>query len=244
MDRLGMAHEHRIRTAVHEMRRSGRPGSCGSRDDLPLLLGVAVVEEDVDLRERVERDRVRVDVRDRLLPGNMARICDLELAERLGTGAGDGLVGVDDDALEPDRVTERHENRRQLHRRAVGVRDDPRVALEIVRVHLRDHERDQRIHPPCGRVVDHGRAGRDGGGRQLPRRIGAGREQRDVDAVEGVGHRLADLERPAVDRDGPAGRATRRRRRSSPTGNSRSLRIWIIVRPTTPVAPTTATVRG
>ncbi len=33
-------------------------------------------------------------------------------------------------------------------------------------------------------------------------------------------------------------------KRSSPTGNSRSLRTWIIVRPTTPVAPTTATVRG
>ena len=33
-------------------------------------------------------------------------------------------------------------------------------------------------------------------------------------------------------------------RRSSPTGNSRSMRTWIIVRPTTPVAPTTATVRG
>src|SRR5512143_2551906 len=33
------------------------------------------------------------------------------------------------------------------------------------------------------------------------------------------------------------------RRRSSPTGKSRSLRTWIIVRPTTPVAPTTATVR-
>ena len=33
-------------------------------------------------------------------------------------------------------------------------------------------------------------------------------------------------------------------KRSSPTGKPRSLRIWIMVRPTTPVAPTTATVRG
>ena len=33
-------------------------------------------------------------------------------------------------------------------------------------------------------------------------------------------------------------------RRSSRSGNSRSLRTWIIVRPTTPVAPTTATVSG
>ena len=54
----------------------------------------------------------------------------------------------------------------------------------------------------------------------------------------------ADLVRLAVDRDGPAGRPPEASRRSSPTGNSRSLRTWIIVRPTTPVAPTTATVRG
>ncbi len=33
-------------------------------------------------------------------------------------------------------------------------------------------------------------------------------------------------------------------RRNSPTGKSRSPRTWIIVRPTTPVAPTTATVSG
>ena len=49
--------------------------------------------------------------------------------------------------------------------------------------------------------------------------------------------------RPSTDTVRPADRPEASRR-SSPTGNSRSLRIWIIVRPTTPVAPTTATVRG
>src|SRR5829696_1079987 len=49
--------------------------------------------------------------------------------------------------------------------------------------------------------------------------------------------------RPSIETVRPAERPEARRR-SSPTGNSRSLRIWIIVRPTTPVAPTTATVRG
>ena len=49
--------------------------------------------------------------------------------------------------------------------------------------------------------------------------------------------------RPSIDTVRPADRPEASRR-SSPTGNSRSLRIWIIVRPTTPVAPTTATVRG
>ena len=49
--------------------------------------------------------------------------------------------------------------------------------------------------------------------------------------------------RPSIDTVRPADRPEASSR-SSPTGNSRSLRIWIIVRPTTPVAPTTATVRG
>ena len=47
----------------------------------------------------------------------------------------------------------------------------------------------------------------DGGGRELLRDAGAGREQRDVDALEGLGDGLADLERPTVDRDGPTGRS-------------------------------------
>ena len=44
-------------------------------------------------------------------------------------------------------------------------------------------------------------------GRKVVRDAGAGREERDVDAVECLGDGLSDLERPAVDRDGPTGRS-------------------------------------
>ena len=44
-------------------------------------------------------------------------------------------------------------------------------------------------------------------GRELGRDVGAGREERDVDALERVGDRLADLERAAVDGHGPPGRS-------------------------------------
>ena len=44
-------------------------------------------------------------------------------------------------------------------------------------------------------------------GREVARDVGAGGEQRDVDAFEGLGDRLGDLERPTVDRHGPAGRS-------------------------------------
>ena len=105
-------------------------------DDLPFLLGVAIGQEDVDLRERVERDRVRVDVGDRRITGDVGADLALELGQGVGTGPRHGLVGVDHDPLQADRVAQGHQDRRELHRRAVGVGDDARVALEVVRVDL------------------------------------------------------------------------------------------------------------
>ena len=234
-----------MRTAVHEIAQIRQVEDLAVlADDLPLLLRVAVREEDVDLRERVERDRVWVDGGHRRLARDVGADLALELGERVRAGARDGLVGVDDDPFEPDRVAQRHQDRCELHRRAVRVGDDPGMALEIVRVDLRDDERDGRVHPPGGRVVDDRRAMGDRSRREVPRDVGPRGEQRDVDAVECVRDGLTDVERATLDRDGPPADRPEASRRSSPTGNSRSLRIWIIVRPTTPVAPTTATVRG
>ena len=85
-----------------------------------------------------------------------------------------------------------------------------------------------------------------GGGqrRELARGVGAGREQGDVDALERLGASASPISsvRPSTETVRPADRSDASSR-SSPTGNSRSRRTWIIVRPTTPVAPTTATVR-
>ena len=100
-----------IRTAVHEMRRSGRRQDLAVLvDDLPLLLRVAVGEEDVDLGEGVEGDRMRVDLGALRLAGHVGADLALELGERVGARAGDGLVGVDDDPLEPDAVAQRHQD--------------------------------------------------------------------------------------------------------------------------------------
>ena len=211
VDRLGVAHEDR------DPNRRARDAQLGQAedlavlaDDLPFLLGVAVVEEDVDLGQRVERDRVRVHAGDRGLARDVGADLGLELGQRVGAGARHGLVGVDHDPLEADRVAERHQDGRHLHRGAVRVGDDARVAFEVARVDLRDDERDRRVHPPGRRVVDDRRATGDGSRRELLRDVGAGREQGDIDTVEGIGHRLGDLERATVDRHGPAGRSTGR----------------------------------
>ncbi len=116
------------------------------------------------------------------------------------------LVRVDDDPLEADGIAQRHENRGELHRRAVRVRDDPLVCLQVVWVHLADHERHSRIHAPgVGVVDDRGTPG----DRQRGEHFGCGsarREERDVDAIEGAIRCLEHLMPDATDGERRTGR--------------------------------------
>ena len=57
------------------------------------------------------------------------------------------------------------------------------------------------LHPPRGRVVDDRGAMGDRRRGELGRDVGAGGEERDIDAFEGIGDGLGDLERPTLDRD-------------------------------------------
>src|SRR5450759_2316827 len=96
-------------------------------DDLPLFLRVAVVAEYVDLWERVERDRMRVDggrVRqlragsrplDPLRRKKLGRAGNgmilelaLELLDGRGACPGDRLVRVDNHPDQPDRIAQGH----------------------------------------------------------------------------------------------------------------------------------------
>ena len=207
VDGLGVAHEDR-----HPDRRARDPqirevqDLAALRDELPLFLRVAVVQEHVDLGQGVERDLVGIHAVGLRLAGGVGANLALQLGDRLGAGAGHGLVGVDDHALDADAVAQRHEHRHELHRRAVRVGDDALVGLEVVRVDLAHDERDGGIHAPRGRVVDDDRAARGGLGCEVARDVGAGAEQRDVDPVECLADGLLDLDRLAAHVDGPAGR--------------------------------------
>ena len=83
VDRLGVARRRPgTRTAVQrdpQVRQAQDLAVLG--DDLPLLLGVAVGQEDVDLGQRVERDRMRVDGGDRRLAGDVGPDLALELGD-------------------------------------------------------------------------------------------------------------------------------------------------------------------
>jgi hypothetical protein len=101
-------------------------------------------------------------------------------------GAGDGLVGGHDHPLDPDAVEDRAERHHRLHGRAVGVRDDAAVVLEGVGVHLGDHQGHVVGHAPLGGVVDDCCAGFDETWGPFGARLGAGAEQRQVEALDGV----------------------------------------------------------
>ncbi len=149
VDRLGVGHEDRDADGRAGHAEIGEMEDLATLfDDLPLFLGVAVGQEDVDLRQRVERDLVGVDRRALRLAGDVGADLAFELADRLAARAGYRLVRVDDHALEADAVAQRHQDRDELHRRAVRVGDDPGVALEVAGVHLADDEGDRRVHPP------------------------------------------------------------------------------------------------
>ena len=112
-------------------------------------------------------------------------------------------------------------------------------------IDLRHDERDGRVHPPGRRVVD------DRGAPCRPRRERARARRPRRPRTARCRRPRRPRGRPPRSRGSDRPRTTVRpadrpeaSRRSSPTGNSRSLRTWIIVRPTTPVAPTTATVSG
>ena len=165
-------------------------------DDLPLLLGVAVVAEDVDMGQRVEGDGVRVDRGLERLAGGVGLDLRLQLHHGLVAGAAHGLVGVDDDALDADAVAQGREQRHQLHRRAVGVGHDAFVSLGVRVVDARDDERDAGLHAPLRRVVDDDGAARCRLRREDLRGAASGREERDVDALEGL--RRGDLDGPAA----------------------------------------------
>ena len=110
--------------------------------------------------------------------------CAAQPLHRLRARARDRLVGRDAHAREPRRVVQRLERARERDRAAVRVRDDAVVLGRPVAVHLRHDERDARLEPVGGRLVDRRprrrgrRAGRARGSPTCRRRRGRGRGRR------------------------------------------------------------------
>ena len=171
---------------------------------LLLLVGLlgAVVDEVARERQRVVRDGR--DVGAKLLRGEHGAVVgELDVAvtnfgHLLGqclhagqSGTGDCLVGRDVQALQPGGIVKHLEHRHGGHGRAVRVRDNPlRRVLRLLRVDLRDDERDLGILAERRGVIDDGGAGGREDRGPLLRSAAACGKQRDVDIGDGL---LSDL---------------------------------------------------
>ena len=151
------------------------------------LLGrvVVAVLEGLDLRQHVEGDLVRIDDRRRDLLGSDLRLrLVVQLLDRLLSRSRHGLVARHHHALDPGPLEDRPERHDGLHRRAVRVGHDPLVAVECLGIHLGHHERHVLVHAPLGGVVDHHGPGIRKARRPLGAHAGAGREERDIEALD------------------------------------------------------------
>ncbi len=199
VDRQRVPGEDRHAHARHRHGQVGDPEDLAALvAELLLLVGLtrAVVDDRAGEGEDVEGDRRRELLGGGELDGAAVEgelggpIGDLahlgvELVDTDPARARHRLVGRHDEPAETGGSMQRAERRHRRHRGAVRVGDDALGdALEVVGVDLADDERHVGIHAPRRRVVDDGRAALDHLRRQLPRRVLAVREQRQIEPGE------------------------------------------------------------
>ena len=185
---------------------------AGLPDHLHLLFRIPVVEEDVDVRQHVERDLLRIDVRLGRAAVEQRGGLGRELVYRLLAGARNGLVGADVDPLDSNGVVDGLQGDQHLDGRAVRVGDDAAVAVvgDLRRVDLGHDERDVVLVAELGGVVDHD-ATRGGRLRRVDRRHAGPRgEQADLRAGEVELGQVTDRNVAALKPDRLAGRAAAR----------------------------------
>src|SRR2546430_723585 len=103
------------------------------------LFGVTAVEKNIDVRQNVEGNRVRINLRRQL--SILAGGGDLffKLVDRALSAAGDGLITGGKHSPNTERTMERI-NRHQRDRGcAIWVSDDPAMLLHVLSIDLRDY---------------------------------------------------------------------------------------------------------
>ena len=109
---------------------------------LHLLLGVAVVGEDVDVGDDVVSQLVLEFLHRGLLALDNLAVLSLQLVHGRGSGAAGSLVGGHMDAADRRQLHYRTQGHHHLYRRAVGIGDDAARGVEGVGgVDLRDDQR-------------------------------------------------------------------------------------------------------
>ncbi len=170
-----------------------RDGDLGAVEDLPglfdhlgLFFVVPVGPQRRVVAEAVERDLIREHVTARLLAVENLAALGSELRHRRGAGTAGGLVGADDYPLDRIDLVQGPDRHDADDGRAVRVRDDAFVLLDLLRVDLGDHQRRRGVHAKRRGIVHDHRARLGRRRSELLAARAAGAEQRDIDACEAV----------------------------------------------------------
>ncbi len=156
-DRLGVADEHRDAHTGGDHLDVRVEDLAGLDHHLPLLLGRPVLHELVDVGDAVEGDLLGELLRlDRVVDEARLGLAE-QLVHALLAGARNGLVGGDHHATDLEAVVQRLQRDHHLDGAAIRVGDDfpPGEAREVLRIDLRHHQRDVRLHAELAGVVDH-----------------------------------------------------------------------------------------
>ena len=168
---------------------------------LPFFLGLARIEEDIDMRDDVEGDLLGK-------PLGLGSVADEntlglipQLVHRLLAGARYGLVGRNHHALDARRIMQRLQYDDELGGRAIGIGDDvpplrtAHIMFKRLGIDLGHDERNFRIVAPAGGVIDDERAESADLGRPLLRYRRARRHQAEIDTAEIELFEIAALKR-------------------------------------------------
>ncbi|OQA05413.1 MAG: hypothetical protein BWY66_02513 [bacterium ADurb.Bin374] len=170
-------------------------------DHLLFFAAHARIEENVDVREQIEPDRVRIYAFRNRFAGQHRAALGFQGLDRFEAGSGNRLVGRDDDAFDRVDPVNRRDRDDHLDGGTVGVRyNTARYIIQGVRIHLGHDQRNIGVHAERVAVVDHDRTGRGRPGAPCPADLGAGREKDGVEAGKVCPVERLDLDLAAGER--------------------------------------------
>ena len=167
---------------------------------LHLLLRIPIPQKTIHVRDRIERNLMRIHMRCRLQlrriprpirPSPLPRL-RRQFLNRLRPSPRHRLVTARKNPRNPERPMQRIQRHQRNRRRAVRIRNDPTVPGHIPGIDLRHHQRHSLIHPERRRIVHHHRPGSHRMRRKIPRNPPARTEQRNLHTSKTLRRQLPD----------------------------------------------------
>ena len=171
---------------------------AGFVNHLHLLLAVPIVQKNIDVRETVEGNLVRVHFFLYRLSIKNSTALLFKLFDGFLSGPGNGLVSRNYHTSNTIPVLNGLESNDHLDRRTIGISNNLQLVPKCVRVDLRHNERNALFHPPSTAVVDDNATRFYSDGSVLSAHSTTRREQSNIDPSEGIFAQLPDFDGPPL----------------------------------------------